>query len=153
MPPITPVPMARWAPELAPVAMASGSTPRMNANDVIRIGRKRRREASSVDSTRPLPSAYRSFANSTIRIAFLADRPMMVIRPTLKNTSFGMPRKVTASTAPITPSGTTSITDTGIDQLSYSAASTRNTTSSDRPSRIGTCEPDTRSCSDWPVHS
>ncbi|MNV55086.1 hypothetical protein D3C71_1473090 [compost metagenome] len=62
---------------------------------------------------------------------------MMVIRPTLKNTSLGMPRKVTANTAPSTPNGTTSSTEVGIDQLSYSAARHRNTTSNDRPSKIG----------------
>ena len=39
MPPITPVPMAFWLPEPAPLAMASGSTPRMKASEVIRIGR------------------------------------------------------------------------------------------------------------------
>ncbi|MNJ03370.1 hypothetical protein D3C73_1636590 [compost metagenome] len=62
---------------------------------------------------------------------------MMVISPTLKNTSLGIPRNVTASTAPSTPRGTTSSTEVGIDQLSYNAARHRNTISSDRPSRIG----------------
>ena len=38
MPPITPVPMACWLAELAPVAMANGTTPRINASDV-KIGR------------------------------------------------------------------------------------------------------------------
>ncbi len=51
-------------------------------------------------------------------MAFLLDRPMMAMRPTLKYTSLGRPRSVTASTAPKTPSGTTSITANGIDQLS-----------------------------------
>ncbi|MNL14573.1 hypothetical protein D3C87_1355180 [compost metagenome] len=118
IPPITPVPMARWLPEPAPVAIASGSTPRINANDVIRIGRKRRCTASSVASTSPLPWACRSLANSTIRMAFFAERPIVAIRPTLKYTSLGMPRSVTPSSAPSTPSGTTSSTATGIDQLS-----------------------------------
>ena len=53
-----------------------------------------------------------------IRIAFFADRPITVIRPTLKKTSFGMPRSVAPSTAPSTPSGTASSTANGIDQLS-----------------------------------
>src|SRR5476649_2684381 len=88
-----------------------------------------------------------------IRIAFFAERPMMVIKPTLKNTSLGIPRKVTASTAPSTPSGTTSSTEVGIDQLSYSAARHRNTTSNDSPSSIVAWEPDKRSCKDKPVHS
>src|SRR5215212_1555917 len=66
----------------APVETTSGSTPRMNAIDVIRIGRKRKCTASSVACTRSLPCACRSFANSMIRIAFFADRPITVIRPT-----------------------------------------------------------------------
>ncbi len=96
----------------------SGSTPRMKAIEVIRIGRKRRWQASSVASTRPLPCACRSLANSMMRMAFFADRPITVIRPTLKKTSLGMPRKVAPSTAPSTPSGTASSTAIGIDQLS-----------------------------------
>ncbi len=42
MPPITPVPMARWLAELAPVAIASGKVPKMKAIEVITMGRKRR---------------------------------------------------------------------------------------------------------------
>ncbi len=42
MPPITPVPMARWLAEPAPLARNSGSTPRMKASEVITMGRKRR---------------------------------------------------------------------------------------------------------------
>ncbi len=46
----------------APVAKTSGSTPRMNASDVIRIGRSRSREASIAASTiagPPLPQLLR----------------------------------------------------------------------------------------------
>ena len=46
MPPMTPVPVEWRAPAPAPVEIASGSTPRMNASEVIRIGRKRSRAAS-----------------------------------------------------------------------------------------------------------
>ncbi len=60
--------------------------PSMNANEVIRIGRKRIRTASSVASTRPFPSlSIKSLANSTISIAFFADNPMVVSRPTEVN--------------------------------------------------------------------
>ncbi len=83
IPPITPVPTAFCAPEPAPELITSGITPRMNARDVIRIGRRRIRTASSVASISPLPSfSIRSLANSTINIAFFADRPMVVSRPT-----------------------------------------------------------------------
>lgn len=77
------VPTAFCAPEPAPVLITSGITPRINANEVIRIGRKRIRTASSVASIRPLPSlSIKSLANSTISIAFFADKPMVVSRPT-----------------------------------------------------------------------
>ena len=69
-------------------------------------------------SNRDCPSALRSFANSTIRIAFFADRPMIAISPTRKYTSFGMSRDMTARTEPMAPRGTTSMTEIGIDQLS-----------------------------------
>src|ERR1017187_3849676 len=55
IPPATPVPMSCRLAEPAPVLNASGDTPRMNASDVIRIGRSRKCAASSVDSIRPLP--------------------------------------------------------------------------------------------------
>src|SRR6185312_8061460 len=81
IPPNTAVPRARRAPELAPVAMTSGSTPRMNANDVIRIGRSRRLAASMTASRMERPCSTRSRANSTIRIAFFAERPISVTMP------------------------------------------------------------------------
>ena len=83
----------------------------------------------------------------------MADRPITAIRPTWKYTSFSRPRSQVKMRAPSTPSGTTSITATGIDQLSYSAASARNTTSSDSANRIGACWPERISWSDWPDHS
>ncbi len=53
-----------------------------------------------------------------------------------------MPRSMVASTAPSTPSGTTSSTETGIDQLSYNAARARNTTRIDRPNSSGAWLPE-----------
>ena len=125
----------------------------MKAIEVIRIGRKRRRQASSVASTRLMPPSCSLRANSMIRIAFLDDRPMMAIKPTLKYTSFGKPRSVTASTAPKMPSGTTSSTANGIAQLSYSAARHRNTTISEMANSSGACAPDCRSSYEVPDHS
>ena len=118
MPPITAVPMATWPPAPAPWATASGSTPRMKAREVIRMGRRRMRAAIRAASAAVLPRSCSSLANSTIRMAFLAARPTVVSRPTWKNTSFTSPRSSMASTAPSTPSGTTSMTETGMDQLS-----------------------------------
>ena len=141
MPEITPVPMARWLAELAPEAMASGTTPKMKASEVMTIGRKRRWAAASADSMTPLPCACRSLANSMIKMAFLADKPMMVISPTWKYTSFVMPRRVIPSSTPSTPRGTTRMTDSGIDQLSYSAAKHKNTARMAKPYSTMACEP------------
>ena len=88
MPPITPVPRTCRLDEPAPEPSTIGSVPRMNANEVMSIGRKRRWAAASAASTAVLPCACRSLANSMIRIAFFADRPMMVISATWKYTSF-----------------------------------------------------------------
>ena len=84
MPPITPVPMAWRALAPAPEETNSGNTPRMKASEVIRIGRRRRRAASTVASRRLRPACCSATANSTIRIAFFAARPITVIRPILK---------------------------------------------------------------------
>ncbi|MCY1464138.1 hypothetical protein D9M71_821260 [compost metagenome] len=62
-------------------------------------------------------------------MAFLADKPTVVIKPTWKYTSAVRSRQSVASTAPKIPRGTTMITETGTDQLSYSAARHRKTTS------------------------
>ena len=84
MPPSTPVPIARCAPEPAPEAMASGSTPRPKASDVMMIGRRRSLTAAIVASISPAPFSRFSLANSTIRIAFLEVRPTVVSIATWK---------------------------------------------------------------------
>ena len=53
---MTPVPVECRAPAPAPVEIASGSTPRMNASEVIRIGRKRSRAASIAAADGDSPS-------------------------------------------------------------------------------------------------
>ena len=81
MPQNTAVPMTFCAPEPAPLARISGTTPRMNAKAVMRMGRKRRRADSSAACSIVLPSSYLALANSTMRIAFLAASPMSMIKP------------------------------------------------------------------------
>ena len=56
MPPATAVPTELRDAAPAPVANASGNTPRMNANDVIRIGRRRMRADSIAASTIDRPA-------------------------------------------------------------------------------------------------
>ena len=50
-------------PSPAPVAIASGSTPRPNASEVIRIGRRRSRTAASSPRRGPCPRSRYSLAN------------------------------------------------------------------------------------------
>ena len=96
MPPKTTVPSDCWLAEPAPVAVRSGTTPRMNAIEVIRIGRKRRRVASTAASTVDIPPALSSRANSTIRIAFLAASAIISTRPICVYRSFGKRRIASA---------------------------------------------------------
>ena len=81
IPPITVVPMICRATDPAPVAVHNGTHPSMNAKDVIKIGRKRSRAPWSAASARGFPLSYSSLANSTIRIAFFAARPMSMTSP------------------------------------------------------------------------
>ena len=81
MPPATAVPTECRPSWPAPSANASGSTPRMNASDVIRIGRSRMRAASMAASITDMPCRRSCSANSTIRIEFLAARPISITRP------------------------------------------------------------------------
>ena len=82
IPPATAVP-TEWRPSCpAPVANTSGITPRMNASDVMRIGRSRMRDASIAASTIDSPRLLSCSANSTIRIAFFAASPISMTSPT-----------------------------------------------------------------------
>ena len=82
MPPITVLPITWREIAPAPEAMASGTQPRMKANEVIRIGRRRRRAPSSVASiSDSLPFSASILANSTIRMAFFAASPISMTRP------------------------------------------------------------------------
>ena len=81
IPPITVVPMIWRATDPAPVAVHSGTQPRMNAKDVIKIGRRRSLAPSSAASAKGFPCSYCSLANSTMRIAFLAAKPMSMTSP------------------------------------------------------------------------
>jgi len=64
--------------------MASGTTPRMKAMDVIMIGRNRSLAASSAGFDKRHARLMPMLANSTIRIAFLAESPMSVTNPIWK---------------------------------------------------------------------
>ena len=125
MPPATAVPTELRAAAPAPLASASGSTPRMKANDVIRMGRSRMRADSTAASTIDNPCSRSCSANSTIRIEFFAASPTSSTRPTWQNTSLLKPRINCALSAPNTASGTPSRMMNGSTNDSYCAASTR----------------------------
>ncbi|MNN80606.1 hypothetical protein D3C81_1973560 [compost metagenome] len=101
----------------------------MNAKEVIRIGRRRRRQASSTAASGLRPSSCLSLANSTIRIAFLHARPTSTIRPIWVKMLLSPPEAITPVMADSRVIGTIRITASGRLQLSYWAASTRNASS------------------------
>ena len=108
---MTPVPIAFWLAEPAPFASASGSTPRTKASGGHDDGPHTHVRCfdGGLDAVRPC--AWRSRANSTIRMASFDDSLIVVSRPTWKYTSFDMPNKVAAPSAPSTPTGTTMMTE------------------------------------------
>ena len=84
IPPTTPVPREWRDAAPAPVLITIGKTPRVNASEVMTIGRKRSLAALTAASNTLLPASLSCIANSTIRIAFLADRPMRSSSPIWK---------------------------------------------------------------------
>ena len=82
IPPMTAVPSTCRETAPDPCAIHSGTQPRMNANAVIRIGRKPDARAGQ----RRFFDAFfrfriRALANSTIRMAFFAARPISITSP------------------------------------------------------------------------
>src|SRR5215831_17450841 len=135
MPPNTVVPTECRPFSPAPEATTSGTTPRMKASEVIRIGRRRIVAACTADSTSGTPRSRSCSANSTIRIAFLLDSPTSMTSPTWQNTSSCKPRSHCALSAPSSAMGTASSTINGSTKLSYWAESVRYTTSVPRPTK------------------
>src|SRR5579872_6334416 len=70
MPLNTAVPSERRISAPAPVARTSGTTPRMKAKEVIVMGRRRNRDASTAASARDLPPRCNCWANSAGRLVF-----------------------------------------------------------------------------------
>ena len=79
MPPTTATPIPLRAAEPAPAAIANGKQPIMNANEVIKIGRKRKPAASSAALIGSMPLSTRTLANSTINMPFFAPSPITMI--------------------------------------------------------------------------
>ena len=81
IPPMTHMPITRREIAPAPLARARGTQPRMKAKDVMRIGRRRSFAPVRAASITGRPLSYSILANSTMRIAFFAARPMSMTRP------------------------------------------------------------------------
>src|SRR5437868_2062648 len=131
MPLNTARPSERRIPAPAPSAITKGTTPKMKANEVSRIGRRRSRTASSVASRGALPSSRCCLANSTMRMAFLLARPTSTTKPICVKMFTSIRARVTPTMEQSRHIGTTRMTASGSDQLSYWAASTRNTATTD----------------------
>src|SRR5690554_6384720 len=114
-----------WAP--IPVENTKGESPTTKAKDVIRIGRNLALAPSKAALFLQNPARRLCRANSTIRIAFLANSPISIINPIWKNTLFSEPAKYVMEYAPKTPCGIEKIPENGIKKLSYCAAKKKST--------------------------
>src|SRR5207253_4119218 len=121
MPEKTAVPSDLRISAPAPEATHKGTTPRMNANDVIRIGLRRSFDASLVASNTERPSMCNCLANSTTRIAFLHARPTSTTSPICTKMFSELLVYRTPVSEHRTHNGTTSMTAKGNVQLSYKA--------------------------------
>ena len=82
IPPAAPI-LIEWFPKAdGPVARIIGINPTTNANEVMIIGRKRNFAASNEDAKSDFPARRRWMAYSTIRMAFLANNPISMIKAT-----------------------------------------------------------------------
>ena len=122
IPPTTAIPMAiRWL-QPSPVAKAKGINPKTVEALVIKIGRKRCRAASCTAVTLSSPFSCFKFANSTMRIPFLATNPINMMIPIWLNTFMVMSLKYMNINAPAIASGTVSMMMKGSLKLSNWAA-------------------------------
>jgi hypothetical protein len=164
IPPMTPVPTECRAPAPAPLEITSGRTPRMKASEVMRMGRKRSRAASTDAADTESPSWVFNSAYSTIRIAFFAASPSSVTRPIWKYTSLASGARPSsevktrlliqmAASAPNVPKGNASITDSGKDHFSYCAARIRNAMNAPATSAMSDVPPDFFSWYEAPLQS
>ncbi len=111
--------------EPGPPASTNGTAPMMVAMEVIRIGRRRTVDASTMAWCTLRPSSRSWLANSTIRMPFFAARPTSMTMPIWLNRLSVPPLTYRPMKAPSTPSGTVSMITSGWMKLSNCAASTR----------------------------
>ena len=81
MPPMTTVPSTWRETPPEPVANQRGRQPQIKAKEVMRMGRSRMRAPVRAASETDLPFSYSVLAKEMMRMAFLAARPMSMMRP------------------------------------------------------------------------
>ncbi|MCW0450776.1 hypothetical protein NB706_003610 [Xanthomonas sacchari] len=140
-PKITTMPMVARLADPGPPATTNGIAPTTVASEVIRIGRRRTAEASTIASRTLRPASRNWLANSTIRMPFLAASPTSITMPIWLNRLSVPPLIARPISAPSTPSGTVSMITSGWMKLSNCAASTRYTISSARAKVSSTAPP------------
>ena len=107
-------PSGRRSSAPSPKPIASGSAPKIAASVVIRIGRKRSRQASRTASTADSPrERSASIAKSMIRIAFFLTMPINRKTPISAMMEKSILKSNSASTAPTPAEGRVDSTVTG----------------------------------------
>ena len=118
-------PSGRRSSEPAPVPSISGSAPSIAASVVIRIGRKRSRQAWRMASRGLRPSTRSAAsAKSIIMIAFFLTMPISRMMPMMPMMSRSSPAICNASNAPTPAEGSVDKMVSGWMKLSYSTPST-----------------------------
>ena len=126
-PPITAWPMGARCSEPSLRAKASGTMPKIMASVVIRMGRNRTRAAISRASWRDMPatgwpsspvwSSRARMAKSTNKMAFLVTSPISMMTPMMENIDSDEPNISSASTTPMSVSGSEVISASGCRKL------------------------------------
>ena len=80
IPPMAAVPKVRLPCAPTPKANIIGSKPTTMAKEVIKIGRKRAAAPKTAAQVMLIPMRRRSNANSTIKMAFFANKPINMIK-------------------------------------------------------------------------
>ena len=109
---VTPSGLRSSAP--MPVPSIRGRALKRAQKVVMRMGRRRRRQASWMADRLSLPSLFSaSRAKSTIMMAFFLTMPMSRIRPMMPTTPSSMSQSVKASRAPMPAEGRVDMMVTG----------------------------------------
>src|SRR5437879_5522781 len=85
--------------------MAIGSVPKIAANVVIMIGRKRSSAASRIACSALKPTRRRSSAKSTIMMAFFLTMPTSITMPIIAMTDSSIPNSINVRIAPMPADG------------------------------------------------